>query len=35
MGRAGAVIVQGAGHWPHREDGAAVVGEIVAFAGEL
>lgn len=30
-----AVIVQDAGHWPHREDEAAVVGEIVAFAGAL
>jgi pimeloyl-ACP methyl ester carboxylesterase len=30
-----ALLVQGAGHWPHREDEAAVVGEIVAFAGEL
>jgi pimeloyl-ACP methyl ester carboxylesterase len=30
-----ALIVEGAGHWPHREDAAAVVPEIVAFVGEL
>jgi len=30
-----ALVVQGAGHWPHREDEAAVVPEIVRFAGEL
>ena len=30
-----ALIVDGAGHWPHREREAAVVPEIVRFAGEL
>jgi pimeloyl-ACP methyl ester carboxylesterase len=30
-----ALIVEGAGHWPHREDAEAVVPEIVAFVGEL
>jgi pimeloyl-ACP methyl ester carboxylesterase len=30
-----AVIVEGAGHWPHREDPALVLGEIVSFAGAL
>jgi pimeloyl-ACP methyl ester carboxylesterase len=30
-----ALIVEGAGHWPHREDEAAVVPEIVRFAAEL
>jgi pimeloyl-ACP methyl ester carboxylesterase len=30
-----ALIVEGAGHWPHREDEAAVVPEIVRFATEL
>lgn len=30
-----ALIVDGAGHWPHREGEAAVVPEIVRFAGEL
>jgi pimeloyl-ACP methyl ester carboxylesterase len=30
-----AVIVEGAGHWPHREDAALVLPEIVAFAGAL
>jgi len=30
-----ALIVEGAGHWPHREDEAAVVPEIVRFASEL
>jgi pimeloyl-ACP methyl ester carboxylesterase len=30
-----ALIVDGAGHWPHREDAAAVVPEIVSFLGEL
>jgi pimeloyl-ACP methyl ester carboxylesterase len=30
-----ALIVEGAGHWPHREDAAAVVPEIVSFVGEL
>jgi pimeloyl-ACP methyl ester carboxylesterase len=30
-----ALIVEGAGHWPHREDEAVAVPEIVAFAGEL
>jgi pimeloyl-ACP methyl ester carboxylesterase len=30
-----ALIVEGAGHWPHREDADAVVPEIVAFVGEL
>ncbi len=29
------LIVDGAGHWPHREDAAAVLPEIVAFAGSL
>jgi pimeloyl-ACP methyl ester carboxylesterase len=30
-----ALVVQGAGHWPHREDEAAVVPEIVRFVSEL
>ena len=30
-----ALIVEGAGHWPHREDPARVLPEIVAFAGAL
>jgi pimeloyl-ACP methyl ester carboxylesterase len=30
-----ALIVQGAGHWPHREDEAATVDEIMRFVGEL
>lgn len=30
-----ALIVQGAGHWAHREDEARVNAEIVRFAGEL
>jgi pimeloyl-ACP methyl ester carboxylesterase len=30
-----ALIVEGAGHWPHREDEATVVPEIVRFAAEL
>lgn len=30
-----ALIVDGAGHWPHREDEAAVVPEIVRFVSEL
>lgn len=30
-----ALIVEGAGHWPHREDAAAVVPEIVRFVREL
>jgi pimeloyl-ACP methyl ester carboxylesterase len=30
-----ALIVEGAGHWPHREDAARVLPEIVAFAGAL
>jgi pimeloyl-ACP methyl ester carboxylesterase len=30
-----ALIVEGAGHWPHREDATAVVPEIVGFVGEL
>ncbi|MFI4991524.1 MAG: alpha/beta fold hydrolase [Solirubrobacterales bacterium] len=30
-----ALIVDGAGHWSHREGEAAVVPEIVRFAGEL
>jgi pimeloyl-ACP methyl ester carboxylesterase len=30
-----ALIVEGAGHWPHREDADAVVPEIVAFVGAL
>jgi pimeloyl-ACP methyl ester carboxylesterase len=30
-----ALIVEGAGHWPHREDEAAVLPEIARFAGEL
>jgi pimeloyl-ACP methyl ester carboxylesterase len=30
-----ALIVEGIGHWPHREDPAAVVPEIVSFVGEL
>jgi len=30
-----ALIVEGAGHWPHREDEAAVVPEIVRFVSEL
>lgn len=29
------LIVEGAGHWPHREDAAAVLPQIVAFAGAL
>jgi pimeloyl-ACP methyl ester carboxylesterase len=29
------LIVDGAGHWPHREDAAAVVPEIVSFLGGL
>jgi pimeloyl-ACP methyl ester carboxylesterase len=30
-----ALIVEGAGHWPHREDEGTVVPEIVRFAAEL
>lgn len=30
-----ALIVDGAGHWPHREDEAAVTPEIVRFVSEL
>src|SRR5258707_61905 len=30
-----ALIVEGAGHWPHREDAALVIPEIVGFAGAL
>jgi pimeloyl-ACP methyl ester carboxylesterase len=30
-----ALIVDGAGHWPHREDAALVLGQIVEFAGAL
>jgi pimeloyl-ACP methyl ester carboxylesterase len=30
-----ALIVDGAGHWPHREDEPAVVPEIVRFVSEL
>ena len=30
-----ALIVDRAGHWPHREDAADVLPEIVAFVGEL
>jgi pimeloyl-ACP methyl ester carboxylesterase len=30
-----ALIVEGAGHWPHREGGQRVLEEIVAFAGAL
>lgn len=30
-----ALIVERAGHWPHREDAPRVLGEIVAFAGAL
>ena len=30
-----ALIVDRAGHWPHREDAARVLPEIVAFAGAL
>lgn len=30
-----ALIVDGAGHWPHREDAALVHPEILAFAGAL
>ncbi len=30
-----AVIVDGAGHWPHREDSARAFGEIGAFLGDL
>jgi pimeloyl-ACP methyl ester carboxylesterase len=30
-----ALIVEGAGHWPHREGEATVLPEIVSFAGEL
>ena len=30
-----ALIVEGAGHWPHREDEAAVAPEIVRFVSEL
>ena len=30
-----ALIVPGAGHWPHREDPATVLPEIVRFAGTL
>jgi pimeloyl-ACP methyl ester carboxylesterase len=30
-----ALIVEGAGHWPHREDEAAATPEIVRFAAEL
>jgi len=29
------LIVDRAGHWPHRENAAAVLPEIVSFAGEL
>ena len=28
-------VVDGAGHWPHREDAAAVLPEVVRFASEL
>jgi pimeloyl-ACP methyl ester carboxylesterase len=30
-----AVIVEGAGHWPHRENAAAVTPELVRFLSEL
>ena len=30
-----ALIVAGAGHWPHREDPSLVVPEIRSFLGEL
>lgn len=30
-----AVVVEGAGHWPHREAAATVVPEIVSFLAEL
>ncbi|HXM86059.1 MAG TPA: alpha/beta hydrolase [Solirubrobacteraceae bacterium] len=30
-----ALIVDRAGHWPHREDATRVLGEIAAFAGAL
>jgi pimeloyl-ACP methyl ester carboxylesterase len=30
-----AVIVEGAGHWPHREDPALVTPEILSFVGAL
>jgi pimeloyl-ACP methyl ester carboxylesterase len=30
-----ALIVEGAGHWPHREDAAVALPEIVRFVGEL
>jgi pimeloyl-ACP methyl ester carboxylesterase len=30
-----ALIVEGAGHWPHRENAGVVVPELLAFLGEL
>jgi pimeloyl-ACP methyl ester carboxylesterase len=30
-----ALIVEGAGHWPHRENAAVVVPELLAFLGQL
>lgn len=29
------LIVEGAGHWPHREDAAVALPEIMSFVGEL
>jgi pimeloyl-ACP methyl ester carboxylesterase len=30
-----ALLVDGAGHWPHREDEPLVTREVLAFLGEL
>jgi len=30
-----ALIIDGAGHWPHREDEQAFLARLIAFAGEL
>jgi pimeloyl-ACP methyl ester carboxylesterase len=29
------LIVEGAGHWPHREDEDAFLARLIAFAGEV
>ena len=30
-----ALIVDGAGHWPHREDEDAFLARLISFAGDL
>jgi len=30
-----ALIVEGAGHWPHRENAAVVVPELLRFLAQL